>query len=176
MSRISEKDELPSNRPPIRYAFSIMPAQPRDPVRTASISANPGTGQFLLNKTESRRHWSIYVDRSRHIEKTLVPLDIAAGQPPCRTQKLANDGTTGHTSQDLSERAGELKLLDSLRKQSKYERTPKQSQLVPNAPAGPPLTAQFPENPARASEMRYTGPYNHHSRPRPSRNSKLCIP
>ena len=32
----------------------------------------------------------------------------------------------------------------------------------------------FPKNPAGAPTMRYTGPYNRHSRPRPRRNSTLC--
>ena len=55
------------------------------------------------------------------------------------------------------------------------------AQTIPNPPGSPPAararTNQFSQkNPARAPEMRYTGLYNRHSRPRPCRNTALYDP
>lgn len=55
--------------------------------------------------------------------------------------------------------------------------SPKPSPIRPGVlPPPAPAPTNSPKNPARAPEMRYTGLYNRHSRPRPCRNSALYDP
>ena len=55
--------------------------------------------------------------------------------------------------------------------------SPKPSPIRPGVlPPPAPAPTNSPKNPARAPEMRYTGHYNRHSRPRPCRNSALYDP
>ena len=68
---------------------------------------------------------------------------------------------------DLSDKLGELKLLVFLGKRHREKFMSKRSQTLPNAPSSAPPPPNFPKNPARASEMRYTVPYNRKTRPRP---------